>query len=362
VTIHVTPIPSTIELTTPAFTLGLTNVAGSSSSAVASDSTLLAFSATVPETITAGASSAAGSAETSARRDHVHGAADEYTTFAVPSFTLGTSNVTGSGDSVHAGATLLAFDAVLPDILEFGQSGEVGTAVVTSRRDHAHEMPAQPNLGSAMQNFVEGGLKCPYILGPIKKGSFSSGDNVGFGDAWEFGFTGAGGGLTQSTVITGGWRLTAGPLDSRVAWLAAGDAKISAADDFTVVYRLSRPTDGLESTYLGLATTPYAGNTSNDIIQFYWADTTFIDVITDNGGSQTVTTITSAAANTETTFRIEVSDDGGIVKFWLNNTLEATHTTDIPTSTAMYAYVVQKSNSGAATYLDVGDVFAWSNP
>ena len=197
------------------------------------------------------------------------------------------------------------------------------------------------------------------MLGPIKKGSFSSGDAIGFGDAWEFGFTGAGGAMTQSTVITGGYRLTAGPFDARVSWIAAGDAKLKASDDFTVVYRLSRPTDGAETTYLGLATTPYATNTSQDIIQFYWADTTDITVITDNGGTETTTSISSAASNTEHTFRVDVTDDGEKVEFYLNDVLEATHTTNIPTSTAMYVYVVQKSNSAVATYLDVGDVFAW---
>lgn len=42
-TIHVTPIPSTIELTAPAFVLGDTNVAGDTGTAVASNSTLAAM-------------------------------------------------------------------------------------------------------------------------------------------------------------------------------------------------------------------------------------------------------------------------------------------------------------------------------
>tara|TARA_R110002110_G_scaffold408150_1_gene629550 strand:- start:536 stop:1255 length:720 start_codon:yes stop_codon:yes gene_type:complete len=71
-TIHVTPIPRLIDLAVPAFTLGTSNAAGSAATAVASDSTLLAFDATVPTTI-ATASAAAGSATVTARRDHVHG-------------------------------------------------------------------------------------------------------------------------------------------------------------------------------------------------------------------------------------------------------------------------------------------------
>ena len=70
--INVTPIPRLIDLAVPAFTLGTSNAAGSAETAVASDSTLLAFDATVPTTITT-ASAAAGSATVTARRDHVHG-------------------------------------------------------------------------------------------------------------------------------------------------------------------------------------------------------------------------------------------------------------------------------------------------
>lgn len=73
-TIHVTPIPSTIELTTPAFTMGTTNTAGAGVAAVAADSTLLVFDTTVPTDIsTSTVSASAGTATVTSRRDHVHG-------------------------------------------------------------------------------------------------------------------------------------------------------------------------------------------------------------------------------------------------------------------------------------------------
>jgi len=70
--IQVTPIPQLIELAVPAFTLGLANTAGSATTAVASDSALLAFDTTLPANI--GTSGATGSATVAVRRDHVHGA------------------------------------------------------------------------------------------------------------------------------------------------------------------------------------------------------------------------------------------------------------------------------------------------
>jgi len=68
--IFITPIPSTIELAAPAFTLGTTNTAGAAVTAVASNSTLLTFDASTPAAVAA--SAAVGSATVASRRDHAH--------------------------------------------------------------------------------------------------------------------------------------------------------------------------------------------------------------------------------------------------------------------------------------------------
>ena len=75
--IVVTPIPRLIDLAAPSFTLGTANAAGSAATAVASDSTLLAFDTTVPTTIAYSASAAAGSGTTASYRNHTHGMAAE---------------------------------------------------------------------------------------------------------------------------------------------------------------------------------------------------------------------------------------------------------------------------------------------
>jgi len=96
--IHVTPIPRLTQLTTPAFTLGTANAAGSAITSIASDSTLLAFDTTVPDAITFGQSGAAGSATVTARRDHAHAmAADPTTAVAGSSMVLvGTATASSS--------------------------------------------------------------------------------------------------------------------------------------------------------------------------------------------------------------------------------------------------------------------------
>jgi hypothetical protein len=67
--IQVTPIPRLTTLTTPAFTLGTANAAGDAITAVASNSTLLAFDTTLPAAV---GTPAVGTATVASHRDHVH--------------------------------------------------------------------------------------------------------------------------------------------------------------------------------------------------------------------------------------------------------------------------------------------------
>jgi len=85
-TIHVTPIPSIIELTTPAFVLGETNAAGDSVTAVSSNSTLAAFSAQVPTTINYDDVPATGDNLYASREDHLHGMVADFTAAQVMAY------------------------------------------------------------------------------------------------------------------------------------------------------------------------------------------------------------------------------------------------------------------------------------
>lgn len=128
--IHVTPIPRLTSLTTPAFTLGTANAAGSALTSIASDSTLLAFDTTLPAQV---GTAAVGSATTAPRRDHVHAG----TSLAAPSLTLGTANGAGSATTALAtDSTLLAFDTTVPASVD--ETAATGSATVAARRDHVH--------------------------------------------------------------------------------------------------------------------------------------------------------------------------------------------------------------------------------
>jgi hypothetical protein len=109
--IQVTPIPRLTVLTTPAFTLGTVNTAGSAITGVASDSTLLTFDGTLPDAITFGQSGATGSATVASRRDHSHAMASQTRAqVAVGSYTGdGSSDLAVTGVGFEPSAIWIAF-------------------------------------------------------------------------------------------------------------------------------------------------------------------------------------------------------------------------------------------------------------
>jgi hypothetical protein len=108
-TITVTPIPQLVELAAPAFTLGTANAAGSAATAVASDSTLLAFDTTDPAAVAA--SAVVGSSSTVSHRDHVHAGTTATGTVVDESIT----RFNGTG-----GASLQGYSSLSPTISDAG--------------------------------------------------------------------------------------------------------------------------------------------------------------------------------------------------------------------------------------------------
>jgi len=99
--INVTPIPRLTVLAAPAFTLGTANAAGNAITAVASNSTLLAFNATLPDAITFGQSGAVGSAVLPPRLDHSHAMVAD-PTIAAPGVSKAWAKVATAGTSFNA--------------------------------------------------------------------------------------------------------------------------------------------------------------------------------------------------------------------------------------------------------------------
>lgn len=188
-----------ITSTAPTVALGTAASAGSSTTALRDDATILAFDATVPTTASFGASAATGAATVAARRDHTHGmmanpvtaheaAADPHTGYlqesvvsglGTPALTLSTTNSAGTGTTViGAGATIAAFDATAPTTASFGAAAATGSAGVAARRDHAHGMMANPTTSNMDGNARVNVKKAGVSVGTRRSINLIEGSNV----------------------------------------------------------------------------------------------------------------------------------------------------------------------------------------
>ena len=133
-----------VSFATPAIVLGTAAAAGVAGSVIRSDSTIVAFDATVPTTSAVGDAAATGSQAVAARRDHVHGRE----AFATPAIVLGTAAAAGVATThIRSDATIVAFDATTPANIG---TAATGAQAVAARRDHVHATGAGTPSTSAM--------------------------------------------------------------------------------------------------------------------------------------------------------------------------------------------------------------------
>lgn len=143
---HGMPANPTPAFAAPTIALGTAAAAGAAATVIRSDSTIVAFDATVPVIQAFSDAAATGAAAVAARRDHKHGMpATPAPTFGTPAVVLGTAAAAGAVDEViRRDSTIVAFDATSPTTQAFGDAAVVGVAAVATRRDHKHAMPANP--------------------------------------------------------------------------------------------------------------------------------------------------------------------------------------------------------------------------
>lgn len=144
-----TVYPQSASFAVPAVILGTAAAAGVATTAIRSDSTIVAFDATVPSTQAFGDAAAAGAAAVAARRDHKHAMpANPVPAFAAPTIALSTAAAAGAAATIiRSDATIAAFDATVPVTQAFSDAAATGSAAFAARRDHVHGMPASPASG-----------------------------------------------------------------------------------------------------------------------------------------------------------------------------------------------------------------------
>ena len=108
---------------------------------------------------------------------------------------------------------------------------------------------------------------------------------------------------------------------------------------------------------MGLSASPSAHHPpgQNNCIFIHATDAIYL--LTDNGGTETSTSI-NALLTGEHTYKIVVSSGGGNVKGYIDGVLEGTHTTNITSSTAL-SLVMGVYSNGSSEVFDIADFIAF---
>lgn len=102
-------------------------------------------------------------------------------------------------------------------------------------------------------------------------------------------------------------------------------------------------------------------NTPNEIFFRKQSGATVWQAVTRGGGAETVTA-TTASTSVFHTFRIEADNTNGQVRFYIDGSSVATHTTDLPTATTRLGWYVANGISAAANRATTVDyVRVWSD-
>ena len=169
--IVVTPIPQLIELAAPAFTLGTANTAGSAITAVASDSTLLAFDTTLPAAV---GSAAVGTAVVPPRRDHVHSGGY----FKVGSFTKDTADATGTSAITGVGfapkALIFFMNVSGQDEMSFGLADGSSSGMVADQNGQQAD-DYYSTTGRIIQAIQAGNVEYAGVLNSLDSDGFTIG-------------------------------------------------------------------------------------------------------------------------------------------------------------------------------------------
>ena len=266
----------------------------------------------------------------------------------------------GSGDvsvSAVTAAEMLQLSGISANVTDTNLNALTGSGA-TALHSHA----GGGSLDTALTSFVrDGDYRSVYMLGAWPQGFVGSTDEnkCGFGNQFAVDKNGANSGIYSST-DGGGWNFTSGDTDLHSVALFAGEARLRASDDFTIVCRFSKESASIFSFGLAADVQGYRPEAQDDCIAFYFGANDEVQAITDNGGTSNEEGVISSGVSGEHDAKIVISSNGASVAFYVDGTLEATHTTNIPTATDLYLFMTVSSyTNGTYRRCTVMDFFAY---
>lgn len=227
------------------------------------------------------------------------------------------------------------------------------TALKAAAGDHTHGATAAANLDEVLRDWVEdNAFKCVYMLGAAY-GTVALDAMVGLGVRRKP----TNGTFEQSALIRGGWIGTTAAGAGDEIHVQGGQAGLDAAADWHLIARVLLPNEASRNFVFGLTDNNDPADVNNMIAWTVSGQGNYIGKC-DNAGVETLRDTAVAATDAvEHRFRIEISANGTIVKFFFDNAqVGADVTTNIPTSTAMYLMCGVKTSAAAAKSFHIADM------
>lgn len=214
-------------------------------------------------------------------------------------------------------------------------------------------------LSAGAQAFVESsGYKGFFALGaPSNAYTPASGDQVGLGCVVEMASNGT---VTLgSGTSAAGWVFSTSATSGGYAGVRGPDGNYTS--DFTMIWRGVLPTNAaIASILIGFSAT---GNfqDGNNLYAFRVVGTGNIIGVCDSSGSETTRDSgVTPDGTTECTLRIEVRNNGTIVRFYRNNVqIGADVTTNITTSTSVKVMCGIRNNTTTNVAMTTYDLYGW---
>jgi len=301
-----------------------------------------------------------------ANATHAHAATNSGGTLNASAIAAGTLTHERGGlefdaSAITTGGLLMGDSAGAMAILAYGSNGQVLTGTAGKP---AWGAVGASSFEAAAEKLVEDATYTLFtMLGPFPWGTTVSDTNkLGYGQFWHMHETSSGT-IGISTTIRGGWQLQV-TADAHAAAISFGEATLQVSDDWTLVARVNYAESATEPGFhFGLGVqdpnTRGAGNFNNFIgFRLPGGGGNLVGVC-DNAGTES--TVDEGSRKTGAyTLRIEIRSGGTSVSFYVNNTIVGSAiTTNIPSSSAMYASLHVAGNGSNTGTLHVGDVFAW---
>lgn len=208
------------------------------------------------------------------------------------------------------------------------------------------------DLDTAVVAFLEAHKGYFHLGGGVPSHTYGDNELVGSG----FVTVEAGTGALSSDPGSMGWRLDTGATTGGHCGFNGPIA--DDAEDWTLKTRFFLNSAADQVFFIGAKTSADSFADENGLIGFRASGTGNLFFVTDSGGTETATDLSATFAGAWHSAEIRVRSGGTSITAYVNETLRATHTANIPTGNLHIAVGITNSANASKTAF-IGDLIGW---